>query len=84
MRLGINTTEINSIIDEDGKTITTEVKDKGIFIFELKEKNMYNLLKNTKIKLFFLTRGAKQIFTKLMVWHLVAKRQTVTVKHNQY
>ena len=65
-KLEIKTTEINSFIDEEGKSIITELYDKGQFIFKLKEKNIYNKLKNTRVKLFYLNREAKKAFTDAM------------------
>lgn len=64
--LGIKTTQINCIIDPNGEKIFTEIYDKGDFIFSLEEKNDYTLLKNIKIKLFYLNKSAKQSFSMLM------------------
>lgn len=65
-KLGIKTTEISSNISNDGKTIFTEVNDKGRFIFSLKEKNEFSNLKNITIKLFYLNPEAKKTFTRIM------------------
>ncbi|OGJ15728.1 hypothetical protein A3K73_04080, partial [Candidatus Pacearchaeota archaeon RBG_13_36_9] len=64
--LGLKTTTIDCKISEDGKTIKTTLNDKGVFIFEFKEKNDFDLLKNIEIKISFLNRIAKTTFTKLM------------------
>ncbi|MDD1690508.1 MAG: ATP-binding protein [Methanoregula sp.] len=65
-KLGIKTTQISCIIDESGEKIFTELRDKNEFIFSLEEKNDYRLLKNTKIKIFFLNKEAKQSFSRIM------------------
>lgn len=70
-KLGINTTEISSNISDDGKTIFTEVNDKGRFIFSLKEKNEFSNLKNITVKLFYLNQEAKKTFTRIMGIHSV-------------
>lgn len=64
--LGIKTTQINCTIDASGEKIFTEIIDKGDFIFSLEEKNDFILLKNIKIKLFYLNKSAKQSFSMLM------------------
>jgi hypothetical protein len=64
--LGIKTTEIKSTIDDEGKNIITELVDKEKFIFRLKEKSDYSLLKNINIKFFYLNKEAKQAFTRIM------------------
>jgi len=64
--LGIKTTQINCTIDANGEKIFTEIIDKGNFILSLEEKNDYKLLKNIKIKLFYLNKSAKQSFSMLM------------------
>ena len=65
-KLGIRTTEISSEIDSQGTGITTELVDRGNFIFKIKEKNEYTKLKNVKVKIFYLNRPAKSTFTKTM------------------
>lgn len=65
--LGLKTTTISCDISSDGKKIITKLNDKGIDIFELEEDNKkFNLLKNIKIKLSFLNRNARDVFTRLM------------------
>jgi len=64
--LGIKTTQINCTIDANGEKIFTEIFDKGDFIFSLEEKNDFKLLKNIKVKLFYLNKSAKQSFSMLM------------------
>jgi len=64
--LGIKTTQINCTINANGEKIFTEIIDKGDFIFSLEEKNDFELLKNIKIKLFYLNKSAKQSFSMLM------------------
>jgi signal transduction histidine kinase len=65
-KLGINTTKINCRIDEYGRSIHTELIDKGTFIYKLEEKNEYPFLKNINIMLFYLNPVAKGTFTKIM------------------
>lgn len=64
--LGIKTTQVNCTIDEKGEKIFTEIIDKKEFVFSLEEKNDFKLLKNIKIKLFYLNKSAKQSFSMLM------------------
>ena len=64
--LEIKTTQINCTIDTSGERIFTEIIDKGDFIFSLEEKNDFKLLKNIRIKLFYLNKSAKQSFSMLM------------------
>jgi anti-sigma regulatory factor (Ser/Thr protein kinase)/plasmid maintenance system antidote protein VapI len=65
-KLGIKTTEINCIIDENGEKLITRLTDRGTYIFEFKEKNTFQLLKGIKVKLFYLNEDAKTTFTKTM------------------
>lgn len=65
-KLKIKTTEINCSIDESGEKLITRLTDKGTFIFELKEKNPFHLLKGINVKIFYLNEDAKTIFTKTM------------------
>jgi signal transduction histidine kinase len=65
-RLGIKTTEVKVDIIEDSKIIKTTLIDRGRMIYELKEKNTYNLLSNISISLFVLNRSAKINFKKIM------------------
>lgn len=63
--LDFQCTSIESYIVDNGKTIYTELKDKGETIFWLKEKNeFYPLIKNAKIYLYYLNPYAKAFFTK--------------------
>ena len=63
--LDIRTTKIESTISNDG-TITTKLTDRGDFIYEIREKNIYPLLKDVSITLYFLNRSSKMIFTRRM------------------
>ena len=66
-KLGLKTTNIEVQISEDGQTITTEIWDRGEFIFKFKEKNhKYNKLKDIKFKLLYLNRSAKHNFSLVM------------------
>ncbi len=73
--LGLKTVQIIVNIDADGQTITTELFDRGNFVYRIIEENVnyYSIeennnepLKNIKIFLFSLTTGSKSIFTKYM------------------
>lgn len=64
--LGIKTTEIKSEISEDGRSIVTGIKDKGEYVFSLKEKNAFAGLKNIKVRMFYLNPEAKRVFTRRM------------------
>lgn len=61
--LDIKTTKIESTIGNDG-IITTRLTDRENFIYEIKEKNEYELLSNVGITLYFLNRSAKMTFKK--------------------
>ncbi|MDP6634926.1 MAG: ATP-binding protein [Phycisphaerae bacterium] len=64
--LDIRTTSIHVAISSDGKTITTRLVDRGTLIYELVEKNTYELLKDIGVYLFVLNRSAKMFFTRSM------------------
>ncbi len=64
--LDIRTTKIVSTVSEDGKFITTKLIDRDLFIYEIKEQNRYELLKNVSITLYFLNQSAKNIFSRRM------------------
>ncbi len=61
--LDIKTTKIESSIDDKG-IITTRLSDRENFIYEIKEKSGFNLLKDIGITLYFLNRSAKVTFNK--------------------
>lgn len=63
--LNQKTTRISVTISEDGKTITTDLNDRGVPLFSLVEKNPFRL-KNVKCVIFSLNRSAKINFTKIM------------------
>lgn len=64
--LDIRTTKVISEVSPDGKMITTKLVDRELFIYEIKEHNKYDLLKNVSVTLYFLNRSAKTIFSKRM------------------
>jgi len=64
--LDIRTTKIITNISQDGKYINTKLFDGDLYIYEIKEHNKYNLLKNLSITLYFLNRSAKSIFSRRM------------------
>ncbi len=63
--LNEKTTKITVGISSDGKTITTELVDRGIYLFKTVEKNEFSL-RNVYCELFFLNRSAKNNFTRVM------------------
>lgn len=66
-KLNLKTTNITVEISEDGKTITSKLTDRGVFVFSVVEKNRnYNELKNISFSIFYLNRAAKMNFTKQM------------------
>lgn len=66
-KLDLKTTNIEITISEDGSTITTELYDRGEYIFRFQEKNQkYRKLKNIKFKLLYLNRSAKYNFSLVM------------------
>lgn len=66
-RLNLKTTNIEVTVSEDGSIISTELYDRGEFIFKFQEKNqIYNKLKNIKFKLLYLNRSAKYNFSLVM------------------
>lgn len=65
-KLKIKTTEVNSVISKDGSAITTEVKDKGEFIFRISDENPYPMLRDVSVKVFFLNTQAKASFKRSM------------------
>lgn len=66
-KLGLKTTNLDVQISEDGELITTELWDRGEFIFKFQEKNeKYTKLKNIKFKILYLNRSAKYNFSLVM------------------
>lgn len=66
-KLDLKTTNIDVFISEDGKTISTILMDRGIYVFTLKERNRdYLSLKNIHFSLYYLNRAAKTAFTSQM------------------
>jgi signal transduction histidine kinase len=64
--LDIRTTKIISEVSSDGKFIITKLIDRENYIYEIKERNKYELLEDVSIQLYFLNRAAKNIFTRKM------------------
>ena len=66
-KLNIKTTNIEVVISEDGRSITSTLSDRGQYIFTVKEKNRkYALLKNIHISIYYLNQSAKINFTRQM------------------
>jgi signal transduction histidine kinase len=63
-KLTFRVTSIQSKISKDGKNLITILKDRGITIFTLVEKNPFDLLKNIKIFIYYLNPYSKAYFTK--------------------
>lgn len=63
-KLGFRVTSIQSKISRDGKKLITILKDRGVSIFTLVEKNPFPLLKNIKIFIYYLNPYSKAYFTK--------------------
>lgn len=64
--LNIKTTQVKVEISEDGEKIISSMYDRGIFLFELEQKNPFSTLKDIKVRLFQLNRAAKLNFRKVM------------------
>jgi signal transduction histidine kinase len=63
--LGIKSTQIVTEISKNGKYIETQIKDRGVLIYKIKENNDL-VLTDIKIVLFYLNPTAKNNFTRLM------------------
>ncbi len=59
------TTKITVRISSDGKEITTELTDRGTYLFKTIEKNEFSL-RDVYCELFFLNRAAKLNFARVM------------------
>jgi signal transduction histidine kinase len=65
--LEIRTTKINVQIDENGKFVTTELRDGGTLIYKIKEKSAFpKSLHSIACKVFYLNKAAKDIFKRRM------------------
>lgn len=60
--LEIKTSTVDVNISEDGKIITSELKDGGTRIYRITESNAYPLLRDISVKLFYLNKAAKLTF----------------------
>lgn len=69
-KLDLKSTSIKVEIDKDGEVITTELLDRGHFIYRMAEENPYKhetwSLSNIKVHLFALNTNSKSVFTKHM------------------
>ena len=71
-KLKFNTTYIESIIDESGKTITTELYHDGVRIYKLVEDNVaFPLLKNVHVIIHYMNTYKKAYFKRQTGLHLV-------------
>lgn len=64
--LEIRTTKIITEVSPDGKFVSTKLTDRDNYIYEIKESNKFNFLKDITIQLYFLNRASKNIFTRKM------------------
>ncbi len=64
--LDIKTTKITSFVSEDGKEIETELSDSGVWIYKIRERNIYPKIHNLIIELYFLNQSAKANFSRKM------------------
>lgn len=65
--LNIKTVALTVDIDSSGKNITTILNDKGQEVFYIKEDNQdFSELKDIHLKLFYMNRKAKLLFSKIM------------------
>lgn len=65
--LNIKTVALIVDIDSSGKNITTILNDKGQEVFYIKEDNQdFSELKDIHLKLFYMNRKAKLLFSKIM------------------
>ena len=63
-KLTFRVTNIQSKISRDGANIVTILKDRGITIFTLVEKNPFPALKNIRVFIYYLNPYSKAYFTK--------------------
>lgn len=63
-KLTFRVTNIQSKISRDGSKIITILKDRGITIFTLVEKNPFPALKNIRVFIYYLNPYSKAYFTK--------------------
>lgn len=65
--LEIRTTKIDVQINEEGRFVTTELRDGGTLIYKIKEKNIFpKTLHSVACKVFYLNKAAKDIFKRRM------------------
>ncbi len=65
--LEIKTSKIIVEIPEDGKSITTELRDGGTLIYRITEKNIFApFLSNISVRVFYLNQSAKLTFSHRM------------------
>jgi signal transduction histidine kinase len=64
--LKLKTTQVITSIDDKAEFVTTELRDRGTFIYKITERNEYPALANTKLFLFYLNHAAKINFVRIM------------------
>ena len=69
-KLNLKTTHIHVSVDKGGESITTELYDRGRFVYRMIEENPYSedgwVLSNIDVYLFSLNQSSKLMFTKHM------------------
>lgn len=69
-KLDLKSTSIKVEVDSSGELITTELLDKGQFVYRMAEENIYKTdsftLSNIRVHLFALNQTSKAMFTKYM------------------
>lgn len=63
-KLDFKATYIKANISEEGKTITTVLRDRGNEIFTLKEHNPFDLLKDIEVNIYYLNPYSKAYFKR--------------------
>lgn len=64
--LKLKTTQVITTVDDKAGLITTELIDRGTFIYKITERNEYPALAGTRFFLFYLNHAAKVNFSKIM------------------
>lgn len=64
--LSVKTTKLFAEISRDGKTITTELIDRGKLVYRIREKNIFSQLSDIRVHLYYLNFAAKHNFKRQM------------------
>lgn len=63
--LKIRSTEVRVSVSDDGEYVTTELHDRGRFVYRIAEENEYDI-HGIEVHLFALNQAAKNVFTRRM------------------